>query len=160
MGDRDDYPGWLCKGLWIVMEIAIAATDLAEVIGSATALYLLFNIPIWAGVLITAVDVLVILVLGMKNFRLLEVIVFLLVFLILGIFIYQLAVAHPDWGEVGKGFIPRSRILTGAATVYDSLLPVPSRPSRDVLSTAAGLWRCLAKSPLTHINFPSCSAPM
>ncbi|KAK9803099.1 hypothetical protein WJX73_002232 [Symbiochloris irregularis] len=115
---RDDYPGWLCKGLWVIMEIAIAATDLAEVIGSATALYLLFNIPIWAGVLITAVDVLIVLVMGMKNFRLLEVIVFLLIMTILGIFIYQLAVANPNWADVGKGFIPRARILTDPAILF------------------------------------------
>ena len=64
---------WLNYILWILAEIAIAATDLAEVIGSAAALYLLFNIPMWAGVLITAVDVLFIIAFGMKNFRVLEV---------------------------------------------------------------------------------------
>ena len=94
-------------------EIAIAATDLAEVIGSATALYLLFGIPIWAGVLITAVDVLLILILGMNNLRVLEFIVFVLIFLIFGVFVYELAAVNPDWAEVGKGFIPRSRIITG-----------------------------------------------
>ena len=110
---RDAYPKWVCRGLWVVAEIAIAATDMAEVIGSATALYLLFGIPIWAGVLITAVDVLVILVLGMRNFRLLEFVVFVLVLLILGIFIYQLAAANPNWVDVAKGFIPRPRIVSG-----------------------------------------------
>ncbi len=59
--------------LWFLAEVAIAATDLAEIIGSATALNLLFNIPLWAGVLITAVDVLFLLIFGMKNFRILEV---------------------------------------------------------------------------------------
>ncbi len=59
--------------LWVLAEIAIAATDLAEIIGSATALNLLFNIPLWAGVVITAVDVLFIIAFGMKNFRVLEV---------------------------------------------------------------------------------------
>ncbi len=59
--------------MWILAEVAIAATDLAEIIGSATALNLLFNIPLYAGVLITAVDVLFIIAFGMKNFRVLEV---------------------------------------------------------------------------------------
>ena len=59
--------------LWILAEVAIAATDLAEIIGSATALNLLFNIPLYAGVIITAVDVLFIIAFGMKNFRVLEV---------------------------------------------------------------------------------------
>lgn len=103
--------------LWVVAEVAIAATDLAEIIGSATALYLLFGLPLWAGVLITAVDVLVILLLGMKNLRLLEFMVFLLVFLIFGVFVYELAVANPNWGDVGKGFIPRLKIITGAGVL-------------------------------------------
>ena len=65
---------WLVYFLWLVLEIAIAATDLAEIIGAATALNLLFNIPLWAGVLITALDVLLIIGFGIKNFRVLEVI--------------------------------------------------------------------------------------
>lgn len=65
---------WLVYILWILAEVAICATDLAEIIGSATALNLLFNIPLWAGVLITAVDVLLIIAFGMNNFRVLEVI--------------------------------------------------------------------------------------
>lgn len=115
---RDAYPKWLCYCLWIVAEVAIAATDLAEVIGSATALYLLFGIPLWAGVLITAVDVLIILILGMKNLRVLEFIVFVLIFLIFGIFVYELAAANPNWADVGKGFIPRPRILTGEQSFH------------------------------------------
>ena len=58
--------------LWLIAEVAIAATDLAEVIGSAVALNLLFHIPIWGGVLITAADVMFILIFGTKSFRLLE----------------------------------------------------------------------------------------
>ena len=59
--------------LWVLAEIAISATDLAEIIGSAVALNLLFNIPLYAGVIITSVDVLFIIAFGMKNFRVLEV---------------------------------------------------------------------------------------
>lgn len=104
---------WVNYPLWVLAEVAIVATDLAEVIGSATALYLLFNIPLWAGVLITAADVLFLLIFGLKNIRFLELIVFLLCALIFGIFVYELAVANPDWAEVGKGFIPKPKIITG-----------------------------------------------
>jgi len=62
-------------GLWFIMEVAIAATDLAEVIGSAVALNLLFHIPIWAGVIITGADVLFIIIFGTKSFRFLEVLI-------------------------------------------------------------------------------------
>jgi len=79
---------WVNLGLWFVLEVAIAATDLAEVIGSATAIYLLSNgaVPLWAGVLITAVDVLVVLLLGTRNFRVLDLLVGSLILLIAGIF--------------------------------------------------------------------------
>ena len=64
---------WLVYILWVLAEIAISATDLAEIIGSAVALNLLFNIPLYARVIITSVDVLFIIAFGMKNFRVLEV---------------------------------------------------------------------------------------
>lgn len=66
-------------GLWVVSEIAIAATDLAEVIGSAVAMHLLFHIPIWAGVIITAADVLFIIIFGMHSFRFLEILIMCLI---------------------------------------------------------------------------------
>lgn len=110
---RDAYPMWVNYPLWLLTEVAIVAIDLAEVIGSATALYLLFDIPLWAGVLITVADVLFLLAFGLKNIRALELVVFLLSAVITGIFVYELAAAHPDWVEVGKGFIPRSAIVTG-----------------------------------------------
>ena len=76
-----------------MLEVAIAATDLAEVIGSGTAIYLLSNgvIPLWAGVLITAVDVLLILVVGTRNFRSLELLVATFIALIAGIFACAMA---------------------------------------------------------------------
>lgn len=79
---------WVVYGLWFVLEVAIAATDLAEVIGSGTAIYLLSNgvVPLWAGVLITALDVLLILMMGTRNFRSLELLVATFIALIAGIF--------------------------------------------------------------------------
>jgi len=110
---------WINYPLWVIAEISIVATDLAEVIGSATALYLLFGLPLWGGVLITAADVLFLLIFGFKNIRFLELVVFLLCALIFGIFVYEVAVVNPDWAEVRKGFIPKPKIITGAhATLH------------------------------------------
>ena len=82
-----------------MLEVAIAATDLAEVIGSGTAIYLLSNgvVPLWAGVLITAVDVLLILVVGTRNFRCLELLVAIFIALIAGIFACVTAFNSCDW---------------------------------------------------------------
>jgi manganese transport protein len=93
--------------LWILAEIAIIATDLAEVIGSAVALQLLFNIPLEYGVIITALDVLLLLGLMRFGFRKIEAIILTMVLTIGGCFWYQLALAGPNWGAAAKGtFIP------------------------------------------------------
>eukprot|EP00897_Mesotaenium_endlicherianum_P001500 jgi/Mesen1/1378/ME000013S00872 len=118
---RDAYPKWLNYVLWVLAEIAIAATDLAEIIGSATALFLLFGIPLWAGVIITAVDVLFIIIFGMRNFRLLELFVFFLCALIAGCFAYELVAVKPDWVLVAKGFIPKAEIVTNTDILYNAI---------------------------------------
>ncbi|CAK0779561.1 hypothetical protein CVIRNUC_004804 [Coccomyxa viridis] len=118
---RDAYPKWLVYILWILAEVAIAATDLAEIIGSATALNLLFNIPLYAGVIITAVDVLFIIAFGMKNFRVLEVLVLFLCMTIFGCFVYELAAVKPVWLDVAKGFIPTPEILTNTEMLYTAI---------------------------------------
>ena len=107
----------------MLAEIAIAAIDLAEVIGSATALYLLSkgHLALWAGILITSVDVLFVLAFGTKNFRSLEVFVFVLCALISGCFVYEIAVVKPNWDEVGKGFIPRGKVITELAILYNAV---------------------------------------
>jgi len=102
---------WVNLGLWFVLEVAIAATDLAEVIGSATAIYLLSNgaVPLWAGVLITAVDVLVVLLLGTRNFRVLELLVGSLILLIAGIFACGPLRARPREPPMLAGVTPVGR---------------------------------------------------
>jgi manganese transport protein len=102
---------WVNLGLWFVLEVAIAATDLAEVIGSATAIYLLSNgaVPLWAGVLITAVDVLVVLLLGTRNFRVLELLVGSLILLIAGIFACGPRPARPRAAPALAGVVPAGR---------------------------------------------------
>lgn len=94
--------------LWILTELAIMATDIAEVIGAAIALYLLFNIPLVIAVFITVFDVFLLLLLTKVGFRKIEAIVVCLIFVILFVFIYQVALSDPNWGDVLKGFIPTS----------------------------------------------------
>ncbi|MBP6924127.1 MAG: Nramp family divalent metal transporter [Candidatus Pacebacteria bacterium] len=115
---RDKYPKPVAILLWIMAEIMIIATDLAEVIGSAIALYLLFDIPILIGVLITAADVLVILYLQNKGFRYLEALIVVLMATIVGIFGFQLIVSAPAIAPLLIGFIPTSQIVFNADMLY------------------------------------------
>ena len=104
--------------LWVLCEIAIAACDLAEVIGTAIALNLLFGIPLAWGVAITALDVLIILLLQQRGFRLLEALVITLVATVGVCFLYQIILAKPDAVAVLSGFIPRAEILKNKEMLY------------------------------------------
>ncbi len=115
---RDHYSWGVSMFLWILCEIAIAACDLAEVIGSAIALNLLFGIPLVVGVLITAADVLVVLFLQNKGFRYVESLVAGLIFLIGGCFAYELVVSQPIIREMLMGLIPTSQIITNPGMLY------------------------------------------
>ncbi len=115
---RDHYSKPVAFVLWALAEIAIAATDLAEVIGSAIALNLLFGLPLTIGILITAADVLLLLYLQNKGFRVIERIVASLIFIILACFGYELIVSRPDMGAVVNGLLPRSDIVTNPSMLY------------------------------------------
>jgi manganese transport protein len=115
---RDHYSRPVSFVLWVLCEIAIAACDLAEVIGSAIALNLLFGIPMVWGVCLTALDVLLILLLQHKGFRYLEAFVIALVAMIGVCFAVELAMAQPAIGEVMRGLIPRTEIITNPAMLY------------------------------------------
>jgi len=115
---RDHYNPTVSFFLWILCEIAIAACDLAEVIGSALALNLLFHIPLTWGVAITALDVLVILFFQYKGFRLIESIVASLIFVILACFTYEILASHPDFIPILKGLIPRQQIVVNPSMLY------------------------------------------
>ncbi len=104
--------------LWLLAEVAIAACDLAEVIGSAIALNLLFHIPLSVGVVITTLDVLLILYFQNKGFRVLESIVGGLVAVILLCFLYEIIVSNPNWLAVTHGLIPKPEIVTNPAMLY------------------------------------------
>jgi manganese transport protein len=118
---RDAFPRWLAWPLWFLAEIAICATDLAEVIGTAIGLKLLFGIPLEIGVVITALDVFLILWLQNKGFRWIEAFVIALLAVIAVSFLVQIIMADPDWGQVLGGFAPSTRILTDADMLYLSL---------------------------------------
>ena len=104
--------------LWVLAEIAIAACDLAEVIGSAVALNLLFGIPLVAGVVITAFDVLIVLAIQQHRFRILEGIVLTLILGIAGGFAIELFLSRPDMGGVLRGFVPNPEILRNPEMLY------------------------------------------
>jgi manganese transport protein len=115
---RESYSRPVAIGLWIVCEIAIAACDLAEVLGSAVALKLLFGLPLIAGVLITALDVLIVLALQGRGFRLIEAFVITLIASIALCFAYEIFFAQPIWREAAVGFIPRWEILRNREMLY------------------------------------------
>ena len=118
---RAAYPRALAWPLWLLAEIAICATDLAEVIGMAIGLNLLFGIPLEIGVIITALDVFLILWLQNKGFRWVEAFVITLLGVIALCFLVQIALASPEWGLVIRGFAPTTDILNNPDMLYLSL---------------------------------------
>ncbi len=115
---RDHYSTPTVWFLWILCEIAIAACDLAEVVGSAIALQLLFGIPLVWGCIITAADVLIVLYLQAKGFRYVEALVVTLIATIGTCFVIELFLSRPDLGGVVLGFVPRPEILTHPGMLY------------------------------------------
>jgi manganese transport protein len=115
---RDHYSRPVSFVLWVLCEIAIAACDLAEVIGSAIALNLLFGIPLVWGVCLTALDVLLILVLQHRGFRYLEAFVIALVATIGLCFAVELVMARPAVAAVLQGLVPRGEIVSNPAMLY------------------------------------------
>ena len=115
---RDHYSKPVSIGLWLFSEVAIAACDLAEVLGSAIALQLLFGLPLLAGVLITSCDVLLILALQGRGFRFIEALVITLIGVISACFAYEIFFAQPLWLQAAHGFIPAVKILRNPAMLY------------------------------------------
>mgnify|MGYP002778135799 CR=1 FL=1 len=115
---RDRFPKPVAYPLWLFAEVAICATDLAELIGTAIALELLFGIPLLYGVILTAFDAFLILWLQNKGVRWLEALIFGFIVLIFGAFVVQIALADPDWGAVLRGYIPAVSIVTNETQLY------------------------------------------
>lgn len=115
---RDHYSRPVSFALWVICEIAIAACDLAEVIGSAIALNLLFRIPLHYGVVLTALDVVVVLLLQNKGFRYIEALVLSLMLIIGVCFGYEIIASNPAWREVFGGLVPSPQVVTTPAMLY------------------------------------------
>ncbi len=118
---RDAYPRFLAWPLWLLAELAICATDLAEVIGTAIGLNLLFGIPLEIGVILTAADVLLVLYLQNKGFRRVEALIIALLAVIAICFLIQILMADPNWGDVIRGFAPTTEILRNPDMLYIAL---------------------------------------
>jgi manganese transport protein len=118
---RDAFPRYVSIPLWFMAEIAICATDLAEVIGTAIGLNLLFGIPLEIGVLITALDVFLILWMQNLGFRWIEAFIVTLLGVIAACFTVQIAMANPDWRAVIVGFAPTVDILRNPEMLYLAL---------------------------------------
>ena len=118
---RDAYSKPVSICLWLSAEVAIVACDIAEVIGAAIALNLLFHIPMILGVILTALDVLLVLALQHKGFRYIESLVIALIAAMMAIFALELIYAKPDWFGVLAGCIPRPEVVKNPAMLYISL---------------------------------------
>src|SRR5438270_10931761 len=115
---HDHYSRPISFALWIICELAICACDLAEVIGSAIALNLLFNIPLVLGVCITALDVLAVLYLQNKGFRYIEALVVVLILTIGGCFLFEIIFSKPELQAVLGGFAPHAEIIRNRDMLY------------------------------------------
>lgn len=118
---RTDYPRWLSLSLWVLAEVAIAACDLAEVLGAAIALQLLFKLPLVIGCVLTGLDALLVLLLQGKGFRYVEAVVVGLIALIAGGFTIELLWAHPQWLGVAAGFLPSPVLVTDPKALFISI---------------------------------------
>src|SRR5216110_2527212 len=115
---HDHYSQPISLALWLLCELAICACDLAEVIGSAIALNLLFKIPLVIGVCITALDVLAVLYLQNKGFRYIEALVVVLILTIGGCFLFEIIFSKPELQAVLSGFVPHSEIIRNRDMLY------------------------------------------
>jgi manganese transport protein len=135
--------------LWILCEIAIAACDLAEVIGSAIALNLLFHIPLIWGVCLTAFDVLAILYLQHKGFRYLEVIVVVLIGTIGACYLVEMFIVRPDFAGIVRGFVPTGELFTNREMLYIAIgiLGATVMPHNLYLHSSLVQTRAIERTP-------------
>src|SRR5256712_4331503 len=146
---RDHYSRPASLALWVICEIAIAACDLAEVIGSAIALNLLFGIPLPVGIAITALDVLLVLFPQHKGFRLVEALVVALIATLAVCFLFEIIIARPDMMAVAAGFVPRPPILSDGPPLYIAIgiLGATGMPHNPYLHSPGGRTRPYEERP-------------
>ena len=146
---RDYFSPRVNFGLWVLCEIAIAACDLAELLGSAIALQLLFGIPLVWGVCIMALDVIVVLLLQSKGFRYIEALVITLVATIAGCFTAEIIFSRPDVGGILMGFVPNHQIVQNLPMLYIAvgILGATVMPHNLYLHSAIVQTRAWQKTP-------------
>ncbi len=146
---RDHYSKPVSFFLWVACEIAIAACDLAEVIGSAIALNLLFGLPLIAGVCLTALDVIAVIYLQHKGFRLIEAFVIVLIATIALCFLLEMMFSHPETMGILNGFIPRPEIFTNQEMLFlaISILGATVMPHNLYLHSAIVQTRNYERTP-------------
>ncbi len=146
---RDYYSRRTSLALWVGCEIAIAACDLAEVIGSAIALNLLFHIPLLWGVCLTALDVLAILYLQHRGFRYLEIIVVLLIGTIGACYLAEIIMVKPDFPAIARGFVPTPEIFTNREMLYIAIgiLGATVMPHNLYLHSSLVQTRAIQRTP-------------
>jgi manganese transport protein len=141
---RDEYPTGIAYTLWILCEIAIVACDLAEVIGAAIGLNLLFKIPLLIGVLVTAADTLLILWFTRYGIRVIEAFVIVLILTISGCFAFEIFLSHPSPGEVLRGLVPH--LNAGSLYIAVSILGATVMPHNLYLHSALVQTRRIGKT--------------
>ena len=146
---RDAYSKPVSLTLWLLCEIAIIACDLAEVIGTAIGLNLLFGIPLVWGVCLTGLDVLLILMLQRRGFRRLEAFVISLIAIIALCFLYELIASQPVIGAVLAGFVPQREVVTDPTMLYIAIgiLGATVMPHNLYLHSAAVQTRAFEPTP-------------
>jgi manganese transport protein len=146
---RDHYSRPVSFGLWILCEIAIGACDLAEVIGSAIALQLLFGIPLLAGVILTSLDVLLILILQQRGFRRLEAFIVALIATIGICFGAEIAFSHPSFAGILGGLVPTGQIVSNPTMLYIAIgiLGATVMPHNLYLHSAIAQTRSVGGDP-------------
>jgi len=138
--------------LWFVTELAIMATEMAEVIGSAIAIHLLFGLPLLIGVLITALDVLLLLLLMKLGFRKIEGIVLTLIIVILLVFLYMAFLAKPDMGQAALNLVPHADILNhGQLTLALGIVGATVMPHNLYLHSSISQTRQIDRSQKKNI---------
>lgn len=145
---RDYYSRRARLALWVLCEIAIAACDLAEVIGSAIALNLLLGLPLIWGVLVTSLDVLAILYLQRHGFRVLEAIVVVLIGTIGTCYLLEVILVKPDLAAIGRGFIPTPELFTNREMLYIAIgmLGATVMPHNLYLHSSVVLTRAITRT--------------
>jgi manganese transport protein len=142
---RDAYPHFIGTVLWVLAEVAIAACDLAEVLGTAIGLNLLFGIPLLIGVVITALDVLLLLFFQHLGIRKVEAFILALITVVGVSFIIEIFLARPEWGAVLSGFVPR--LSGGSLYVAIGIVGATVMPHNLYLHSALVQTRAISREP-------------